>query len=123
MVYVDIKNSGKEIDREILEKAEKTVITEEPILVLKGESSYSEQVNIKEIYLDDLKGLEVGNEIIAYANTVRDAIQESIKVLYKDEQGILLLLTQEYWDDKELSPYTSWDPDEVKYELIYFKFH
>jgi hypothetical protein len=123
MTYVDIKNAGEKVKSEILENAEKITMIEQPILVLKGESSYSDHVNIREIYLDDLKGLEIGNMIIAYADVVRDAVQQSIKVLYKDDEGILLLFTEEYWSDKELSPYDDWSADEIKYKLIYFKFH
>jgi hypothetical protein len=123
MVVVDIKNGGEKIEKEVIEKAEKIVMTEEPVIVLKGKSSYSDHTNIRELYLDDLKNLEVGNIIIAYADVVRDAIQESIQILYKDENGILLLFIQEYWSDKELSPYDDWSADEIKYKLIYFKFH
>jgi hypothetical protein len=101
---------------------EKKIIHEEPIMILEGGSSYGEWKR-KNIYLSQLRDMSVGEEVCLDCSLIRDSRTECIKVLFKDEQGILLYHSIAFWDDKELGPYDDWGPDETKDELIYIKLH
>jgi hypothetical protein len=112
----------EKIESEILEKAKKEIIEEKPILVLRGGSSYGSWRE-KKIYLSDLKNMSIGDTICIGDSIVRDSHQESLQVVYRDDKGVLLLLSIEEWDDVERGPYDSWDADHEEYKLIYIKFH
>ncbi|MGC8681662.1 MAG: hypothetical protein ACP5TW_06495, partial [Thermoplasmata archaeon] len=74
-------------------------------------------------YVTDLKAMEVGESVGVYSDTARDGKSEIIKCLYKDDKGILLLKTTEFWDDVESREESNWLPDETDNELIYIEFH
>ena len=100
----------------------KRVINEPPILILEGGSSYDEWRKLK-IYVSDLKEMNIGEELYVGSSIIRDTRIESIKCLFKDEEGILLLHSIEEWDDKELGPYDDHSPDNTIEELLYISFH
>jgi hypothetical protein len=102
---------------ENIEKIEKRIMHEVPVLVLKGRSLYGEWKE-KEIYLNDLKNMAMGEEITVGSNIIRQTRLESIKCIYRDEKGILLYHVIKIWGDQEKV-----SPDEVKEELLYFIFH
>ncbi|MGC9052827.1 MAG: hypothetical protein ACP5KS_02970 [Candidatus Hydrogenedens sp.] len=116
-------------ESEVLEKARKTVMSTEaetvevPILSLFGESTYDEKMNIRELYISDLKKMEVGQEIAASVRIHRDGFEQSVKCLYKDTDGILLLETTKYWEDASENIYDVQNSDSVEHELIYIELH
>jgi hypothetical protein len=106
-----------------MENIEKKIIEEPPILTMEGGSTYGEWRR-KNIYLSQLRDMSVGEEVCLDCSIIRDSRTECIKVLFKDDQGILLYHSIYFWDDEERNLiYDDTSPDETKDELIYIKLH
>ncbi|MEM3290818.1 MAG: hypothetical protein QW046_04810 [Candidatus Micrarchaeaceae archaeon] len=99
-------------------KIENMVIkTREPILTLRMGSGYSDEHDLVKIYYSDVKKAKLGKVWKTWpVHTIRDAIQQSAKLVYKDVDGAVILVTTNIWndsDDAEMS---------TEYDLVYVPF-
>ncbi len=99
---------------------EKTVVIEEqPLIVLVGMSGYDKEAHNLPIMAHMLKEAEIGKEFSAYCGNIsRDAYEESLKVIYKDENGVAgLLRSHGYYDSSNQNNEYENEPTVVWFEL------
>lgn len=97
---------------------ETKVIKETPLIVLRGEAGYSDSAYSVEVYSSMLKGMKVGDTISASNGAcARDSIEQSLTVVYKDDEGVACKIKTVYYND---SPNAQ---EEVDYKLVYFVLH
>ena len=93
------------------------VKTREPILRLRMGSGYSDDYDYIEIYYSDIKNAKLG-KIWRTREThiIRDAMEQSARIIYKDDEGAVILLKTNLYDDSD-------EPEmETRYDLIYVPF-
>ena len=90
------------------------IIIEDPIFTLRGGSGWSDESDeLTLVGIDDLKRAGVGQEWLALnrTNIGRDAYSASLKVVYKDQDGVAVLLR--CWGTRDTPAAPEWEDPPV----------
>jgi hypothetical protein len=94
------------------------VVKEEPALVLEGRNGYSYEYEVTEVSWETLRNSAVGQKWMAldHSNCVRDSRNESATVVFKNDQGVAVLVRR--WGTTD----DQWPQNWETLELVWYEF-